>query len=223
MDQKNNRQKKQTMELTENAEEILETLWIQLVEQKKNPDMTMFKDDAGMQTLKKGNYICLDNKKEILTAKGMEEGRLCVRRHRLAERLLADVLHIRAGLIHEIGCKLEHILHKGLEDNICILLGHPVSCPHGSPIPQGLCCKEKKSDLKSLVLPMSKMRKGQKGKIAYIHTEEKTILTKIMAMGALPGLSITLIQRFPSYVFQMGESQFAVDKKIAEQIKIWIS
>ena len=48
------------------------------------------------------------------------------------------------------------------------------------------------------------------------------MLTKIMAMGALPGMSVTLIQKFPSYVFQLGHSQFAVDKNLAEQIRVWI-
>ena len=210
------------MEPTDKAEEILETLWIEIIEHKKVPDITVLKDNTGFKELLEEGYLSLEEG-QLLTAKGIDEGKLCVRRHRLAERLLVDVLHVRGGLVHETGCKFEHILHKGLEDNICILLGHPKNCPHGRPIPPGKCCKQKKRRPESLVMPLSELRKGQRGKIAYIHTNERAMLRKIMAMGALPGLSISLVQRFPSYVFQIGESQFAIDKDMAEQIQIWLS
>ncbi len=210
------------MELIDRAEEILETLWVEIVEHKRAPDIRLLKDDTAFKKLLEEEYLSLEGK-QLLTAKGVNEGRLCVRRHRLAERLLVDVLNVKAGLVHETGCKLEHILHKGLEDNICILLGHPKSCPHGRPIPQGKCCKGRKRKLESLVMPLSELRKGQRGEIAYIHTTDRKMLKKIMAMGALPGLSITLNQRFPSYVFQIGESRFAVDKNVADQIQVWLS
>lgn len=210
------------MELTDRAEEILEKLWLEIVEHKNVPDITVLKDNTAFRELVEEGYI-LPKAEQLLTTKGVDEGGLCVRRHRLAERLLVDVLHIKAGLVHETGCKLEHILHKGLEDNICILLGHPRRCPHGKSIPQGKCCKDKKRKPESVVMPLSELRKGQKGKIAYIHTDDRSMLRKIMAMGALPGSSITLTNRFPSYVFQIGQSQFAVDKNIADQIQVWLS
>ena len=210
------------MELTDRAEEILETLWVETIEHKKNPDIALLKDDPAFKELVGTGYLSLQAN-QFLTKKGLDEGRGCVRRHRLAERLLVDVLNVKAGVVHETGCKLEHILHKGLEDNICTLLGHPKSCPHGKPIPQGKCCKDRKRKTESLVMPLSELQKGQRGKIAYIHTDDRTMLRKIMAMGALPGLSITLVQRFPSYVFQIGESQFAADKNVADQIQVWLS
>lgn len=210
------------MELTDRAEEILEGLWIETSEHKKKPDITVLKDTEVLKELTERGYLS-PGLNGFLTEKGEREGRLCVRRHRLAERLLVDVLHVKEGIVHETGCKLEHILHKGLEDNICILLGHPKTCPHGRTIPEGECCKKKKRKVESFVMPLSEMRKGQKGKIAYIHTGDRAMLRKVMAMGALPGLAIRLVQSFPSYVFQVGESQFAVDKTIAEQIQVWIS
>ncbi len=207
--------------INEQAEEILERLWIEVNERKNIPDLTLLRDDTAFQELLEQGYLNL--KKEVLfTDKGLEAGRLCVRRHRLAERLLADVLKVKPELIHQAGCKFEHGLHKGIEDNICILLGHPKTCPHGRPIPEGKCCREKKRKFESLVMPLSELKKGQKGKIAYLHSTDKTILRKIMAMGALPGLTIILLQNFPSYVFQIGESRFAIDKEIAEQIQVWI-
>ena len=207
------------MELSDKAQEILESLWIQVDEQKKAPDPMLFKDNTAFQELFERKYVTIDDK-NILTPKGLEEGRLCVRRHRLAERLMADVLDLKGKSIHEAGCKFEHALHKGIEDNICILLGHPKSCPHGSQIPRGECCKEARRRHESIILPLSELKNGQKGKIAYIHTEDRELLKKIMAMGALPGSSIDLVQRFPSYVFRIGHSRFAIDKPLAESIQV---
>lgn len=208
------------MKLPEKSEEILETLWLEIVENKKNPDISIFRDDSSIKELKENGYISRENPVS-LTSKGIEEGRSCVRRHRLAERLLRDVLQVKSADIHEAGCRLEHILNRGLEDNICTLLGHPTTCPHGRAIPQGKCCTDKKRKPESLVLPLSQLKKGQKGKIAYIQTTNEEMLKRIMAIGALPGLSISLLHRFPSFVFKIGESQFAVDKELAEKIYIW--
>ncbi len=59
------------------------------------------------------------------------------------------------------------------------------------------------------------------GSHAEIHAVGKTnlnIQTKLLAMGILPGKRLSIISRFPSFVFQVGNSQFTVDRQIAEQI-----
>jgi len=210
------------MMLTERAEEILETLWVETVENQRMPDLSVLRNDTAFRELVEQGYLSVGPETR-LTSKGLDAGRLCVRRHRLAERLFADVLNVKSALVHEAGCKLEHILHKGLEDNICILLGHPETCPHGKPIPSGACCKSRRRKFESVVMPLSEMKKGQKGKIAYIRTNDRETLRKIMAMGALPGSAVTLLLHFPSPVFQIGESQFAIDRDMAEKIRVWVS
>lgn len=75
--------------------------------------------------------------------------------------------------------------------------------------------EEKKS-----ILPLTDLKVNQKGKVASIHTKDHKKLQKLMAMHILPGREITLIQKFPSYVFQIGHSQFAVDKGLAETILV---
>jgi putative ABC transport system ATP-binding protein len=76
---------------------------------------------------------------------GEARARDVIRRHRLAERLFMDVLSIRdEAEIESSACKFEHILSPEVTDRMCTLLGHPDSCPHGSPIPQGRCCVEKR-------------------------------------------------------------------------------
>ncbi len=212
------------MILADRAEEILETLWIELVElKKKRCDVGILKDDESLKELANLGYVEIKNRQIGLTGKGREEARSCLRRHRLAERLSVDVLEIKKKLVHETSCKFEHLLHKGLEENICTLLGHPKICPHGKPIPDGKCCRDFKKEPEKLISPLSQLPPGKKGKIAYIHTKDRHILKKLMSMGTLPGISISLIQRSPSYVFQIGKSQFAIDKELASHIYVRLS
>ncbi|KGG80539.1 iron transporter FeoA [Caloranaerobacter azorensis H53214] len=64
------------------------------------------------------------------------------------------------------------------------------------------------------------MKSGEEGIIAELDTDSKSILRKLMAMGILPGMKLKMIQTFPSYVFQVGYTQVAVDKEIASVILI---
>lgn len=211
------------MEPEEKAEELMETMWIHIEERKED---SVALDDLGkaekepIEQLLGAGYISLTDGKVRLTDKGRPPARDVVRRHRLAERLLADVLGTRDMLIHEKACKFEHLLGRGLDENICSLLGHPKVCPHGKPIPPGRCCQEEQTQAQKVVAPLSQLAQGQKGKVAYIYAPESSKLQKLMAMGILPGVSIILIQSFPSYVFQAGQTQFAVDKEIADAIYV---
>jgi len=211
------------MELEEKAEEILETLWIRTEEGKETAislDDLEVAEKESIEQLVGAGYISLTDDRARLTDKGRPFARNVVRRHRLAERLLADVLGTSDKLMHEKACKFEHLLDLGLDESICSLLGHPKVCPHGKAIPPGRCCQQEQAQAQRLVSPLSQLAPGQKGKVAYIHAPESDQLQKLVAMGILPGAPISLIRSFPSYVFQAGQTQFAVDKEIADAIYI---
>jgi putative ABC transport system ATP-binding protein len=75
------------------------------------------------------------------TEKGRQRAADVIRRHRLAERLFTETLRIEnESEIEQQACKFEHILSPEATDKICAFLGHPRTCPHGSPIPAGDCC-----------------------------------------------------------------------------------
>ena len=77
------------------------------------------------------------------TPRGEQRAANVIRRHRLAERLFTETLHIESeSEIEEQACKFEHILSFEATDKICTFLGHPKTCPHGSPIPLGCCCTQ---------------------------------------------------------------------------------
>lgn len=208
--------------LSEHAEEILEALAIQMEEQGKKPlDLVAIRDDPAIEELTRLGFIKRDENHIHLLDKGKLEALKALRRHRLAERLLVDVFDIKQSGINEVSCKFEHLLHKGLEDNVCTILGHPKVCPHGKPIPSGKCCKEKdKKKILKFVSPLSDLEIGDKGAVAYLHAKDKSGMQKLMSIGVLPRMSISLIQKFPSYIFKLGQSQFAVDKELASCIYV---
>jgi putative ABC transport system ATP-binding protein len=75
------------------------------------------------------------------TEKGRQRAENIIRRHRLAERLFTQTFQVEDEKeVAEQACKFEHILSPEATDRICAFLGHPRTCPHGSPIPAGPCC-----------------------------------------------------------------------------------
>jgi len=208
--------------LSERAEEILEALWIQMEEQgKKQLDLGASRDEPAIEELIRLGLIRKDLDHIHLLEKGKMHAMACVRRHRLAERLLADVFDVKKKIINEVSCKFEHLLHEGLEDNVCTLLGHPKVCPHSKPIPPGKCCREKiNKKLLKFLAPLSDLEVKDKGKIAYLQAKDRSQMQKLINIGAMPGVSIVLLQKFPSYVFQIGQSQFAIDKELAQAVYV---
>jgi len=215
----------QRVDVSQEAQEILEQLYGLDGTQKEPRQLN--EDDPG--TARAVGELCesrLVERQEggvILTPSGFEEARSVVRRHRLAERLLTDVLDIRGSLVDEAACRFEHILHPSVEERICSLLGHPRVCPHGRPIPPGECCKLASGSVDRAVCSLVYMRPGERGHVAYLHSHNQDKLRKLMAMGVLPGASVELLRTYPSIVFRVGYTQYAVDHEIGESVYVRLS
>jgi DtxR family Mn-dependent transcriptional regulator len=77
----------------------------------------------------------LDDRSLRLTPKGREVATSIVRRHRLAERLLVDVIGLEWEKVHREADRWEHAISADVEEKLVQLLGDPATCPHGNPIP----------------------------------------------------------------------------------------
>ena len=75
--------------------------------------------------------------------RGEERARHVLRRHRLSERLLCETFGIDKDVVDDHAAKIEHSLSMNVTEKICTFLHHPLTCPHGSPIPRGACCPKK--------------------------------------------------------------------------------
>lgn len=196
-------------------EELLESLYEHEIEDGRYPPETIIK---GVEEAIALNLVEVSREKYKLTEAGREAGKSVVRRHRLAEKLLQDVLAVSPSHIEADACRFEHVLQDEVDEKVCILLGHPKHCPHGKPIPRGQCCRKAQADLLREVRPLCDAKPESEGTVAYLATKDDRQVQKLIAMGVLPGANIKVIRQFPSYVFQVGYSQFAVDRPLAEVI-----
>ncbi|TSK06149.1 MAG: metal-dependent transcriptional regulator [Geobacter sp.] len=210
------------MKLSDKAEEILEALWIESEEKGAGyaelDRMEIEASDPAYQELSSRALVEIRGGRIYFRPEGREEGRMTIRRHRLAERLMMDVLNIRGESGDMKACQFEHLLNEGVDSKVCAMLNHPVTCPHGKPIPPGECCDEARKSGDLGVVPLTELKPGEEGDIAYIQTEDSKKMQKLMAMGVLPGNRISLLQAFPSYIFRVGFSEFAIDSAMAREI-----
>jgi DtxR family Mn-dependent transcriptional regulator len=209
------------MHLDEKIEEALETLWVCLVEAR--PQLSSIKQlseklELSPDRLVREGVVVRSGGNISFTPAGRLEAEQAIRRHRLSERLFHDIVETNQEDMEEAACQVEHIVKKGIEEKICSLLGHPETCPHGRPIPPGACCRKAHESQEKFVAPLSSLKPGETGAIAYIKAGDSKKLQKLMAMGVLPGNSIELNANFPSFVFSVDYSQYAVDAGMAAAI-----
>jgi DtxR family Mn-dependent transcriptional regulator len=89
-----------------------------------------------LKRLLRDGLIAMDNKRQVtLTPLGLELAETVLRRHRLTERFLVDMLGMQWHEVHEEACRLEHRISGAVEERVAAALGAPTTCPHGNPIP----------------------------------------------------------------------------------------
>jgi len=123
-----------------------------------------------VERLEKEGYVTHEPYKGVkLTEKGLKIALQVVRRHRLSERLLADILHVEWDKIHDAACKLVHGITDEIDKPLEKALRHPKTCPHGNPIPTkcGGILEEKSQ-------PLSLLNEREKGIVIKITDEKQT-------------------------------------------------
>src|SRR5437667_5906818 len=88
-----------------------------------------------LKRLTRDGYIEMDNKRQVtLTEAGKQAAEAVLRRHRLTERFLVDMLGMQWHQVHEEACRLEHFISGAVEARVITSLNNPTTCPHGNPI-----------------------------------------------------------------------------------------
>lgn len=89
-----------------------------------------------LKRLVRDGFVEMDDRRHVtLTLQGIEEAERILRRHRLTERLLVDLLGMPWHAVHEEALRLEHQISGAVEQRVVAALGQPTTCPHGNPIP----------------------------------------------------------------------------------------
>jgi DtxR family Mn-dependent transcriptional regulator len=139
-----------------------------------------------------------------------------VRKHRLAERLLTDVIGLPWHKAHIEACRWEHVMSDEVEDRLVEVLGHPTTCPHGNPIP-GSNCPERN------LVALAGAQPGDQVLLEQI-TEQVEIdldsLTYLSVHGFTPGTAGQVTARAPdgTLTVELPAGQIAVGPSLAEQM-----
>ncbi len=153
-----------------------------------------------------------------LTRKGKKAALQLIRKHRLSERFLVDVLGMDWKDVHEEACRLEHAISPEVESRLETFLGSPATCPHGHPIPDRLG--------RTAEVParrLSALRRNQAGTIARIAEEQRGLLEYLATLGMMPGSDVHVEQVAPfdgPLLVRVGGATYALGREIAN--KIWV-
>ena len=127
-----------------------------------------------------------------LTHKGLEAAVRVVRRNRLAERLLTDVLGMPWDGVHAEACILEHAITDRLEERLVEVLGDPKTCPHGHPIPSRDLSKPE-----PVGEPLAQVEPGAEVTICGVTDVPPEMLRYLSEIGLLPNMRLRVIEKAP--------------------------
>lgn len=213
--------------LEERSEELLELIWVMREEGVTDRSVLVARaaragedhPDLVLGVLERQSLLARGGAHIELTAAGETAARSIVRRHRLAERLLHDVLDVDAATSAADACRFEHVLSPEVTASICTLLGHPPTCPHGRAIPRGECCGTYETALRPLVIRLADLGVGERATVTFVEGRIDG-LERLGALGLVPGVNVRLAQRRPAHVVEVGETAIAVDARLAAAIYV---
>jgi DtxR family Mn-dependent transcriptional regulator len=148
-----------------------------------------------VRRLRSEGYVDVNGRQLGLTGKGRHLAESVVRKHRLAERLLTDVIGLPWDKAHVEACRWEHVISDEVEARLVEVLGHPTTCPHGNPIP-GTIASSDELDL----VPLSDVDPGDHVVLRRVIEQvelDQEALTYLAAAHFTPGRGATVKNRAP--------------------------
>ena len=163
--------------------------------------------------LERDGYITRAGNKAIsFTPSGREHAEGIVRRHRLIERFLTDVLGIPWDEVHEEAERLEHAMSPVLEERMLAAIGDAKTCPHGHPIQAGTRIEG---------VPLADVEEGARVTVLRFENEAEDLLHYLKDSGLEPGLGGTVASRDDDeIVVDAGGRQIAVGRTVAETVSV---
>jgi DtxR family Mn-dependent transcriptional regulator len=164
-------------------------------------------------------YAINESKAFQLTELGEKRSRLIIRRHRLAERLLHEILDVRNNEEMDAqACLMEHILTERVTERICKFLGHPTRCPHSKIIPSGECCTVSETHLTPYIRRLCDFNVGESGVVSFIASENHERVSHLAAWGLYPNAVVKLSQKKPATIVEINATTLSIDSDISKEI-----
>jgi DtxR family Mn-dependent transcriptional regulator len=152
-----------------------------------------------------------------LSASGLETATRVVRRLRLAERLLTDVLHLELPYVYAEACKLEHVISPEVEARLDEVLGRPAFCPHGYPIPGNAPVPAESWRTLDQTAVWDRVT------IVSIPEEDEALVGHLAAVGLLPGTTVLLREFGPMngpITVQVSQQIRAIGRDVARRLRV---
>jgi DtxR family Mn-dependent transcriptional regulator len=153
-----------------------------------------------------------------LTDQGRDLATTVVRRHRLAERLLLDVIGLEWEKVHREADRWEHVISADVEVKLIELLGDPATCPHGNPIP-GAARHQPDG-------PVAALLDAPTGSTQVARISEKLELSDdhlrfVAQVRLTPGSAVTVVERTPTGVLvRTDDGEHTVPLEVAQQLYV---
>ncbi len=149
---------------------------------------------ATVKRMIRDGWVVMDRSKEIhLTPAGRDAARSVLRRHMLAELLLARILDVPWSRVHQEADAMEHTISPETAERLAAKLDHPEACPHGNPFPGY-------EDRLAGLFPLTEAQAGQHLIIRRVHEsaeDQPDLMTYLEQHGLLPGAEITVVEIIP--------------------------
>jgi DtxR family transcriptional regulator, Mn-dependent transcriptional regulator len=146
------------------------------------------------------------------TGSGRDHASQIVRRHRLIERFLTDILNIPWDEVHEEAERLEHAMSPTLEERMLAAIGDAKTCPHGHPIAPGT---------RETGVPLADVEEGATLRILRFENEAEDVLHYLKEIGLHPGLEGTLAAAGEDEVaIEANGSRHVVTRSVAETVSV---
>jgi DtxR family Mn-dependent transcriptional regulator len=153
-----------------------------------------------------------EDKSLVFTDSGRDHATQIVRRHRLIERFLTDVLGIPWDEVHEEAERLEHAMSPVLEERMLAAIGDAKTCPHGHPITAGG---------REPGVPLADVEQGATVRVLRFENEAEDVLHYLKEVGLHPGLEGTLAAAGEDEVaIDANGSQLVVTRSVAETVSV---
>jgi DtxR family Mn-dependent transcriptional regulator len=164
-------------------------------------------------------YVDRSGRSIILTDEGHALAQSVIRKHRLAERLLVDVIGLPWHLVHEEAGRWEHVMSDNVEARLIELLGDPGTCPHGNPIPGSA----HSSNDRSSQVRLAEVGPGQSVRFERLTEElerDGDSLRYLDDAGFIPGTTATVVTRAPddTLVLDVDGTSLALGSELCEKL-----
>lgn len=158
-----------------------------------------------------------ENRDIGLTAHGKTLAESIIRRHRLAARMIVDLLGVPLHMVNGEAHRLEHAMSEGLEERIKAVLGNPTTDPFGQPIPGGGYVQPKG------VITLDKAHAGARMIVDRIPEDDEALVQYLADRGVLPGVEVTVEEVAPYRgvaTLKVGDHTAIVGYAVASRIRV---